>query len=266
MRAKTAKASWRVTDGETVIVRYARREDPPCRYESLPVLHDDFDLLIVNKPGDVLSHPTDKTVNNSVTAILQRQFPGQTLHLAHRLDRETSGVLALAKNLEAARSLFAQFKGRETTKEYLCLAAGRVSWKRKTVDCPIGREGGEIKVRQKAGEGQSAVTAFERLAAGEKASLLLARPKTGRLHQIRVHLAFLGHPVLGDKLYINNGETYMKAVRRELTADDLASLGAARQMLHAYRLSLRHPRTGTLLTVQAPPPEDFLRRRQQLGL
>lgn len=266
MRGKTAKASARVADGETVTVRYARKEDPPARHLSLPVLHEDEEVLIVNKPGDVLSHPTDKTLNNSVTEILRKQFPGQKLHLAHRLDRETSGVLVLAKSPEAARALFVQFKGRETAKEYLALVSGRVAWKRKTVDCPIGREGGEIKVRQAPGGGQTAVTEFECLASAETASLILARPRTGRLHQIRVHLAYLGHPVLGDKLYINNGEAYMKAVRRELAERDLQILGAPRQMLHAFRLSLRQPRTGAPLTVEAPPPPDFAARQLALGL
>lgn len=266
IRGKTAKSSSRVTDGDTVTVRYLRQDDKPAKHDSLPVLYEDGELLIVNKPGDVLSHPTDKTLNNSVTSILKRQFPGLKLHLAHRLDRETSGVLLLTKTPAAARSFLAQFEGRETKKEYLALVAGSVSWARKTADSPIGREGGEIKVRQTTGHGQHALTEFERLGAAESASLVLGRPKTGRLHQIRVHLASLGHPVLGDKLYTGAGEAYMKAYRKELVPADLKKLGAERQMLHAWRLSFRHPGTGTPLTVQAPPPEDFTSLRLTLGL
>ena len=107
------------------------------------------------------------------------------------------------------------------------------------------------------GAGQSAVTEFVCLQAGEPFSLVAARPRTGRLHQIRVHLASLGHPVAGDKLYIGAGESYMKAVRNELTAEDLAALGAPRQLLHARKLSLPHPVLERPLELVSPAPADF---------
>jgi 23S rRNA pseudouridine1911/1915/1917 synthase len=125
------------------------------------------------------------------------------------------------------------------------------------VDAPLGPEGGEIKVRQAVGAGASAITEFARLAGDGKLSLVGAKPMTGRLHQIRAHLAHVGHPVVGDKLYVGEGAAYMKAVRRELAREDLDALGADRQLLHAWRLSFEHPVTGVRLHFEAPIPADF---------
>ncbi|MBI5240612.1 MAG: RluA family pseudouridine synthase [Elusimicrobia bacterium] len=286
LRGRTAKPAARVAAGETVLIRYPRHEERPCPHAELPVLHEDGVLLAVDKPAPLLCHPTDKIQNNTVTSVLKRQFPGQRLHLAHRLDRETSGVLLLAKDPRTARELAALFIGRQVRKEYLALVSGEVSWRRESVDAPLGQEGREIKVRQAVcaaatpccapsgkalgtravGAGAEALTEFERLAAGGGLSLVRALPKTGRLHQIRVHLAHLGHPVLGDKLYTGKGELYMKAVRKALTEEDLGRLGAPRQMLHARRLRLPHPGTGRELEIAAPLPADFSRLLQEAGI
>lgn len=257
VRGKAAKASTRVADGETVIVRYPKRDEPPAKVDRLDVLYEDEWLLAVDKPAGVLSHPTDKVVANTVTSVLKTQRPGMVPRLAHRLDRETSGVLLLAKDVETSRALAEAFLSRRVEKEYLAVVLGRVAWRTKTVDEPIGREDAEIKVRQAVGEGSSAVTDFTLVEARDDLSLVSARPRTGRLHQIRVHLAHLGHPVAGDKLYIGAGEAYMKAVKRELTAEDVAALGADRQLLHARRLTLTHPGTKKKLVIEAPLPADF---------
>ena len=263
------KPSRRVRSGERIVVRYPRRDEGPVRHSVLPVLYEDEALLAVDKPGDLLSHPTDKVHKNTATAVMAAQAPGVGLRLVHRLDRETSGVLLFAKDAAAARSLVAQFSLRRTRKEYLALAAGEAAFSRRTVDEPIGREGGAIKVRQavaERGAGQAARTEFERLGVGGGISLIRARPGTGRLHQIRVHLAWLGHPVLGDKLYTGGGEAYMKAVRKELCAEDIALLGAPRQMLHAWKLAFEHPMTGRPVEVVAPLPADFCSRMGSAGI
>jgi RluA family pseudouridine synthase len=259
--AQRPKASTRLSAGQSVIVLFPRREDPPPVAGSLPVLYEDDQLVAVHKPAGMLSHPTDKIKKNSVTSVVQSQFPGLRLYTVHRLDRETSGVFLLAKSRAAAKSMADLFASRKVAKEYLAIVSGFVPFEWKLVDEPLGLEGGEIRVRQAAGAGRTpAVTEIERLSASAQRSLVLAKPKTGRLHQIRAHLAWLGHPILGDKLYQGDGSAYLKATRGELTPEDLEALGAPRQLLHSRRVLFDHPFTGTAVSISAPPPVDFLDR------
>lgn len=252
------RASTRVALEDTVVVLYPRRDDPPPRVESLSVLYEDERLLVVDKPAGVLSHPTDKIARNSVTKILEAQFPGGRFLLAHRLDRETSGVLALTKDSEAARLLQEQFERRDTAKEYFALVHGRPSWKETVADFPLEKEAGDVKVRQIVSpSGDPAVTEFSLLSSSGSVSLVRCRPKTGRLHQLRVHLSHLGHPILGDLLYGPDPSLYMKAVAGTITDADRAAAGAPRQMLHAAKLAFSHPGTGRAVTVEAPVPADF---------
>lgn len=253
---RSAKASRRLNLGETVVVRYPAREDPPAQCSVLEVLYADSALLAVNKPGGLLSHPTDKIYNNSATTVLGLQFPGLRLHLAHRLDRETSGVLLFAKTPAAARHLFKQFFDRRASKEYWAIVSGKLEFAEKMVDAPLGGDNHAIRLKQRVvdqGQGSPATTLIRRLACSQNASLVQALPRTGRLHQIRVHLASLGHPVWGDKIYSGDGEAFLSrwdAARRE--ENELP-----RQMLHARRLSVEHPLTGKTLSIQAPLPSDF---------
>ena len=263
LQNRPAKSASRLKPGESIFVRFARRIDPPATFESLPVIFEDDYFIAINKPGRLLSHPTDKVRQNSATEILHRQLGGIPLYLSHRLDRETSGVLVLAKTQTAARNLTEQFTRRTIRKEYLAIVTGCVSWQQKTVDAPLAYARGEIKVRQTVNPaGAAAITEFTRLGTLPDRSLILARPRTGRLHQIRAHLAWLGHPLLGDKLYMGAGEAYLKAVRGEISGPDLEALGASRQMLHAWRIALRHPASGSPMVFTAPLPTDFL---QSLG-
>lgn len=266
LAGRPVKSATRVSAGQTVVIRYPKREEPPAAVDRLEVLYEDDFLLAVDKPGQVLSHPTDRVVENAVTSIVKKQFPALKLHLAHRLDRETSGVLLMSKDPATAKRMTEAFFEREVEKTYCALVAGRVSWASKEVDAPIDRAGGEILVKQAVGSGQPALTLFQRLAAGRTASLVAARPKTGRLHQIRVHLAHLGHPVVGDKLYTGEGEYYLKAVRKELVDADLETLGAGRQLLHAWKLAMTHPKTRKPLEILAPLPADFLEALAEAGL
>ncbi|TBR18132.1 RluA family pseudouridine synthase [bacterium] len=266
-RPGETRASMRVGPEDVVVVLYPRREDPPPRVEALTVLYEDDRLLVVDKPGGVLSHPTDKVARNSVTEILKTQRPGFEPRLAHRLDRETSGVLALTKDSEAARLLQEQFEDRRTAKEYWALVHGRPDWTETVADFPLAKEGGDVKVRQSvSASGDPALTEFRVLSSGEDASLVLCRPKTGRLHQLRVHLAHLGHPILGDLLYGSDPGLYKKAVAGTITDADRRSSGAERQMLHAARLAFLHPTDSRPVTVEAPTPSDFLGKMSALAV
>lgn len=261
------RASTRVGLEDVVVVLYPRREDPPSLVDSLSVLHEDDRLLVVDKPARVLSHPTDKVARNSVTEILKAQFPGGRFLLAHRLDRETSGVLALTKDAEAARLLQEQFERRDTAKEYLALVHGRPEWGETVVDLPLAKAEGGVKVRQEvASDGAPAATEFRVLSSSADAALVLCRPLTGRLHQIRVHLGHLGHPILGDLLYGADPSLYLKAVAGDITDADRLSAGAPRQMLHAARLSFSHPSDARRMTVSALLPPDFLTAMSGRGL
>ena len=258
LRGRSLKAATRVKAGETVLVRYERRADPPAAFDSLTILFEDEHLIAVDKPGRLLSHPTDKVRRNSATEILSRQLGGARVHLVHRLDRETSGVLLLTKTREAAATMTDAFTRRAVAKEYLAVVHGRIAWDRKTVDAPLAAEGREIKVRQKAAaDGSPAITEFFHVGFAGDRSLILAKPKTGRLHQIRAHLALTGHPVVGDKLYHGNGEAYLKAMAKTLEEADIAELGAARQLLHARKARFPHPATGRTIEIVAPIPTDF---------
>lgn len=255
---RPAKPAARVADGETVLIRYPRAAEPPVPHELMPVVYQDEHLVAIDKPGGTLSHPTDKILHNTVTTLLSKQL-GRKVFLCHRLDRETSGIMVLTLDSGSARALYEQFLARSIRKEYLAVAFGKPSWTKTVVDAPIGKDGGEIKVKRAVGgeDGQHAVTELELAASDGALSLIRARPRTGRLHQIRAHLAHVGHPIVGDKLYVDGGQAYMKAVRRELGEGDLAALGARRQLLHAWRIELAHPKDGRRLTLEAPVPEDF---------
>ncbi|MEK7388137.1 MAG: RluA family pseudouridine synthase [Elusimicrobiota bacterium] len=258
---RPVKPASRVSQGETVTIRYPRVDEPPVPHETMPILFQDERIVVISKPGGTLSHPTDKVLHNTVTHLLSRQL-GKKVFLAHRLDRETSGAMVLALDADAARGLYEQFASRRVHKEYLAVVFGDVAWSRTVVDAPLGDHGGAIRVRRAVGgaHGQNAVTELRRLAGDGRLSLVAAVPRTGRLHQIRAHLAHIGHPVIGDKLYCGAGEVYMKAVRKEVRREDLEALGAARQLLHSWRLTFDHPGDGRVLNFTAPVPADFLLR------
>lgn len=260
---RPTRASAKVKTGEIVEVAYLRKpEEPLTEDQSLPILFEDDDLLIINKPANLLSHPTDKTVLHTVTGILKHQRKGlPPVHLLHRLDRETSGVLALAKNATAARRWTKAMESHLVQKEYLAIICGVITPCIGLINLPIGREGGEIKVRQsvKSAAGVPAETAYqvEKISPKGDLSLVRAFPHTGRLHQIRVHFAAKGHPLLGDKLYQGEGEVYAKMIRGESTEADIEGLGFPRAALHAAGLRFRHPSTQKEMHITAPLPADM---------
>lgn len=222
----------------------------------LPILARGPGWMAIDKPPGVPVHPVNKVRENTVIRILRRQEGQEGLRLAHRLDRETSGVLLVAETPTAASVLSRAFMNGSVHKEYLALVAGAVADEAGCVELPIGDdETSQIYVRRAAGHGQPARTRWRVERRFSDCTLLRVEIETGRRHQIRVHLAEMGHPVLGDLLYGRPDSDYLTLVRegRDVRREQG---GPLRQLLHCARMTFEDP-TGQRVEVVAPLPADF---------
>jgi len=230
---------------------------PQAEAISLNVLYEDKHMIVINKPAGLVVHPavgneTGTLVNallhhcTDLTGIGGEIRPG----IVHRLDKDTSGVMVVAKNEAAMMDLSRQFKERDTEKEYLTIVWGVPYGKRGTVETTIGRHPiHRKKMAANVRNGREAVSHFEVQEALGEAALVRVKIETGRTHQIRVHMTHIKHPVIGDSVYGRGRASTIKAVR---------------QMLHAAKLSLNHPKTGKRMTFEAPLPEDMEELLKQL--
>lgn len=248
------KPSVPVAPGMRVEIEIPDPEGPPLEPEemALEILYEDEEIVAVNKPSGVVVYPAAGHAHGTLVQGLL--YGGRQLAsvgaperpgVVHRLDKETSGVMVLAKSDSAYDGLVKQFKERSVEKLYLALACGLLREERGEIEAPLGRDPRHRRrVGVRASGGRSAHTAFRvlRRFEGEGATLLEVRPHTGRTHQIRVHLAAIGHPIVGDPLYGPRDR------RRER---------AARLMLHAWKLAFAHPGTGERVELTAPPPPEF---------
>jgi 23S rRNA pseudouridine1911/1915/1917 synthase len=231
------------------------------------LLAERADFLVVDKPANLLSHPTRPDGAPTLLGWLQARYPGEFVALANRLDRETSGTVLVARTPEAASRLGTMTMRREIEKHYLALVAGRVAEPHGMIDAPLGRlgisESNPIWLRRGVvphddPQGRAtydARTEFWTLASGESCSLLRLRAHTGRLHQLRVHLAHIGHPVIGDKIYGPDPLLYLKFIEHGWTDEHQRLLGLPRHALHAHEMTLTWE--GEPLTFTAPLPEDI---------
>jgi len=227
----------------------------------LAVVHEDAWLLVIDKPAGLVVHPgAGRTQGTLVNALLHLvkdlSGVGGVLRpgIVHRLDRGTSGLLVVAKDDETHRALVRQFAGRTVEKEYLAIVHGVPRPGTGTIDLPVGRDPvHRQKMSTRARRGRPARSDYQVVEALDGAALLRLRIHTGRTHQIRVHLASLGHPVVGDPLY---GGKRAPSSRRP--AARAALLALDRPALHAARLSFTHPATGERLAFQSPLPEDLV--------
>lgn len=265
-----SKPSTILRPGDTVIVRRSippDEEEPEAR---VPVLHRDEEILVVDKPAGLLAHPSNNVRKASLSYLLAREIDGP-IHLVHRLDRETSGLMVIARSTEAARDLSRQVAGPSgrMSKSYLAILFGELRVSEGTIDLPIGkalRSAVYVKRGVNTDAGRVSQTRFRVERSGGGFSLVRAWLRTGRRHQIRVHFAAIGHPVVGDKLYGPAESHYLRfiasgfdeAMRRELLTE--------RQMLHAADLEFRHPRDGRCMTFSAPLPEDMRETLRSIGL
>jgi 23S rRNA pseudouridine1911/1915/1917 synthase len=243
--------SFPLAGGERVSVRLEGLGAVPGEGPPVPVRYEDEFLAVVAKPAGLPTHPTagrrtGTLVNRLVgmgmalSQVAAPERPG----IVHRLDAGTSGLLVVAKDDRTHELLSGMFAGHEVSRRYLTLVRGDVEHDRFAVDAPLARRGARIVVLRGAGRRAETDLEVRERFGGGGATLLEAAPRTGRTHQIRVHLAAIGHPVLGDARYGGGG-------------DQARSLGLARPFLHAWRLSFIHPRSGDEVVVEEPLPDDL---------
>lgn len=238
-----------------------------CRPELVPsepppplpeVLYEDDRILAVNKPAGLLVHPSGGTFVWSLVTLLRLARPEAKLHLVHRLDRDTSGVVVLAKDPEANRLLKEAFQQQATDKVYWAVCRGRPGWDTLLVEAPIGDDPrSRVRVRMGARpDGMAARTRFFVLARWHDRALIAAHPRTGRTHQIRLHLEHAGFPILGDRLYGQPDEVFLHTLDHGMDAWALERLGWPRHALHARLLRLPHPDGGGV-EIRASLPADM---------
>jgi 23S rRNA pseudouridine1911/1915/1917 synthase len=255
--------------GESVEIDFPPPEPMTLVPEQRPlaVLHEDEDLLVLDKPAGVTVHPgAGARTGTLVHALLHhcRDLSGiggvERPGIVHRLDKDTTGVLVVAKNDAAHRDLSRQFASREVVKEYVALVWGRPRRMHGVVDAPIGRDTRRrVLISTRTGSPRAAITEYTVAETLAGYAWLEVRPKTGRTHQIRVHLKELGHPIVGDPLY---GGARFAQEKDPARQEALRAFG--RLALHARRITFRHPRTGAPLTCEARVPADLAALREAL--
>ena len=220
----------------------------------IPILYEDDDLLVVDKPAGMVTHPahgaTSGTLVNALLAHLGT-MPGDPLRpgLVHRLDRDTSGLLVIAKTEEALSALGIAMKARRIKREYLGLVHGVPEHRTGTIDGPIGRDTHNRMKYAIVRDGKPAITHYEVRDTFSKHAELVFRLETGRTHQIRVHVAAIGHSILNDPVYGREEPRF----------------GLPGQALHAWKLEFTHPRTDQTMRFETPPPEEYVRARELLS-
>jgi 23S rRNA pseudouridine1911/1915/1917 synthase len=257
---RRARPSSAVRAGETIVLRRPAPVEPEVP-RTFSILHEDEDVIAIDKPAGLPMHTTAKFWKNTLAALLRERYPDEPVQMAHRIDRETSGVLLLARTREAASFLTLAFARRQVSKTYLALVKGAPP-DEGVIDQPLGLLDTKSRVMmgaRPAGRGLPAVTRFRVVRRFAAHALVEASPETGRQHQIRVHLAGLGHPLVGDKLYGASEELFMRACDEGVTPELLEAFdGLPRHALHAHRLTFPHPRTRAPVTVESPLADDLV--------
>jgi 23S rRNA pseudouridine1911/1915/1917 synthase len=283
VRGKRLRSNHRVQTEEHVLLWRAPWDEEQVPTE-VPVLYEDEHILAVDKPALLPVHPTARYHKNTLINVLKAARPGEFLSLGHRIDRETSGVLLIGKSVAADRALKKVIEGRDIDKTYLAITWGAPDPSRaerlggRAAPSPTDGPGAfrfersleldptsSYRVKMRLGLSEDAVSASTRFAVeavrtgdGQRAyARVRCELETGRQHQIRVHLASLGAPIVGDKLYGPDETCFARGADGELTEEDLVRLELPRHALHAARVALPHPVTRAPLVVEAPLPGDL---------
>ena len=255
---KIQKASYKPETGDKIQINMPEVVETKLVAQDIPVpvIYEDKDIIVVNKPKGMVVHPAngnpDGTLVNAILAMCKDSLSGIGGEIrpgiVHRLDKDTSGLLIIAKNDLAHMNMSKQIQDRKVIKKYIALVRGTVPENEATIDMPIARSQKDRKKMTVDKNGKEAVTHFKVLARYDKYTLLEVKIDTGSTHQIRVHMSYIGHPVIGDEVYSNGKNEF----------------GVKGQMLHAKYLEFKHPITGKDIKLEAPLPEYFEEVLKQL--
>ena len=260
VNGKKVKVSYKVQENDSVSLEEEKPKEIELKAQDIPIeiLYEDNDIIVVNKPKGLVVHPgngnPDGTLVNSLMNICKDSLSGIGGEIrpgiVHRLDKDTSGVIVVAKNDKAHINLSEQIKNHEVEKTYITLVRGIVKENEATINMPIGRNKNDRKKMAVEKDGKVAITNFKVLERFPKdnCTLLEVKIETGRTHQIRVHLSHIGYPVIGDTTYSNGKNKW----------------GVIGQCLHAKSLKFKHPTTGKEMNIEAELPEYFKEILKQL--
>ena len=248
---KKQKVAYKVIEGDIVTVEESEAKPIELKAQEIPldIIYEDKDIIVVNKPKGMVVHPAngnpDGTLVNAIMAICKDSLSGIGGEIrpgiVHRLDKDTSGLLIVAKNDKAHVNMSEQIKNHEVKKTYIALVRGIVKENEATIDMPIGRSRSDRKKMAVDKNGRNAITHIKVLKRYDKYTLLEINIETGRTHQIRVHLSHIGYPIIGDCTYSNGKNEF----------------GVVGQCLHAKCLEFKHPVTGKEMKLEAPLPDYF---------
>lgn len=251
VNGKKEKASYKVKINDKIIIEFEKPKESKLKAEEIPlnVIYEDNDIIIINKEKGMVVHPgngnPDGTLANAIMARCKDSLSGIGGEIrpgiVHRIDKDTSGIIIVAKNDKAHLNISEQIKEHKTTKTYLALVRGRVKENEATIDMPIGRSKKDRKKMAVDKDGKKAVTHFKVLKRYNDCTLLEVIIETGRTHQIRVHLAKIGYPIIGDYTYSNGKNRF----------------NVEGQMLHAYKIKFKHPTTDKEVEYTAELPKYF---------
>lgn len=248
VNGKTEKAKYKVKSGDVIRLEEPETKTLELRPENIPldIVYEDDDVIVINKPQGMVVHPAPGHDEHTLVNALLYHCPLSTINgtfrpgIVHRIDKDTSGLLMVAKNDKAHRSLAKQLKDKTNIREYVALVHGRIAEDEGTINAPIGRSLKDRKKQAVVKDGRNAVTHFEVLKRYRDYTLVKCILETGRTHQIRVHMKYIGHPLVGDPLY---------GPKKTIKGNG--------QFLHAGKLGFVHPTTGKLLIFEAPLPKFF---------
>ncbi|MDA0986032.1 MAG: RluA family pseudouridine synthase [Bacteroidetes bacterium] len=265
VNGKFVKSSYNILPGDLIIINIDKGEPPEVLAENIPleIFFEDQDLIIVNKPAGMVTHPAYKNYSGTLVNALMHRFNLQKLSvnerpgIVHRLDKDTSGLLVVAKNETALQKLAKQFALKTSKRTYHAIVWGIFKQKKGLIDAPLGRSKSDRKKIVVVEGGKPAITEYEVLEEFGFLSLIKLNLRTGRTHQIRSHLNSIHHPVFGDPAYGGRNSSWNGlAGKKKILVQNLLEI-CQRQALHATLLGVKHPTTGKELIFSSPLPNDI---------